>query len=75
MTFLKTVKITGVFVISPKKTTVVGASTMYWGITQCKNDDNMTVLLVVVTSTVLVVVYWGTTQRMPAHPVVLYYGI
>ena len=35
------------------RNTVVGASTMYWGITQCKND-NMTVLLVV-TSTVLVV--------------------
>ena len=34
-------------------TTVVGASTMYWGITQC-TDDNMTVLLVV-KSTVLVV--------------------
>ena len=28
------------------RNTVVGASTMYWRITQCKND-NMTVLLVV----------------------------
>ena len=41
---------------------LVGASTMYWGTTQCKND-NMTVLLVVSSTVLVVPPIWSADRR------------